>query len=678
MLEEEEKKLFSITQEIGEVVGVENISIDDLNRSLYSYDASMIRAKPCGVIHIKKASDIQPVLKILYNHSVSFTPRLAGTNLSGGATNQKGGFVINLSALNRIIQIDTTNNIAVVEPGVVNIKLQEELEKFGYFYPPDPSSQKVSTIGGNIGENAGGPQCLKYGVTSNNVVKLDVILPDGTEATYSIEDYGPDIMSLFIASEGTLGIVKKAYLKILPIPKYFLTIYSEFKSLDDAMQAVADIIKQGIVPKSLEALDRLAIELTKTKDIEISDETQAVLITEIDSDDKREIDKEQNEILKIFNNNSAFNIKFSDDKKESEKLWKLRKETYPSLAKIANNILVEDGCVPRSELVNTVKKIKKIIDDHRLKANLVFHAGDGNIHPQIVFDERDVKETNRIRRVAKDILKEYIYSGGTISAEHGVGVEKRAFMLWQYDKKTIDLFRRIKKAIDKKEISNPYKKIPITNDLKKLKRKEFEISDNVKAMIEEIKTRHSKKIRSLICGKQTSIKTLPADHSILSSAPIQKILDFDRENLTITVESGIEIKKLKDFLINEEFYISLPDDNGTVGGMIAEKRFVGIRDLILSMDLILSDGSFIRLGGKNIKDTSGYDITKLMIGSLGTLGFITSATFKISKKIPDNKFTKPANITNYTSIGIRIKNAFDRENLFNAFLTEKVYGRYEI
>lgn len=678
MLEEEEKKIFDITQAIGEIVGVENINIDELNRSLYSYDASMIRAKPCGVIHIKKASDIQPVLKILYNYSIPFTPRLAGTNLSGGATNQKGGFVINLTALNKIIQIDTINNIAVVEPGVVNIKLQEELEKFGYFYPPDPSSQKVSTIGGNIGENAGGPQCLKYGVTSNNVVKLDVVLPDGTEETYSIDDYGPEIMSLFIASEGTLGIVKKAYLKILPIPKYFLTIYSEFKSLDDAMNAVTNIIKHGIVPKSLEALDRLAIELTKTKDMEISADTQAVLITEIDSKNKKEIDTEKNEILRIFKLNSAFNIKFSDNKKESEQLWRLRKETYPSLAKIANNILVEDGCVPRSELVNTVKKIKKIIDDHGLKANLVFHAGDGNIHPQIVFDERDVKDTNRIRQAAKNILREYIYSGGTISAEHGVGVEKRAFMLWQYNSDTIDLFRRIKKAIDEKEISNPYKKIPATDDLKKLKRKEFEISDNVKAMIEEIKKRHSKKIRSFISGKQTSLIKFPEDHTILSSLNIQKILDFDRENLTITVESGIGINQLKDFLINEGFYISLPDDTGTVGGIISENRFIGIRDIILSMDIILSDGSFIRLGGKNIKDTSGYDIQKLMIGSLGTLGFITSVTFKISKKSVKQNFTKPLNTINHTSIGIRIKKAFDRENLFNAFLTEKIYGKNKI
>ncbi|MEF3279514.1 MAG: FAD-binding oxidoreductase [Elusimicrobiota bacterium] len=667
----EEEKLLKVTSELKEIVGINNVNIDDLNKSIYSYDASMIKAKPCGVIHIKDIEQISLVVKVLHKYSIPFTARVAGTNLSGGATNQKGGFIINLSACNKIHQIDTINNIAVVEPGVVNLDLQKELERFGYFYAPDPASQKVSTIGGNIGENAGGPQCLKYGVTSNNIIKLDIVLPDGTECSYSINDIGPQIMFLFIGSEGTLGIVKKAYLKIIPLPKYFTTIYAEFSSLNNAMKSVTEVIKKGIVPKALEALDRLSIELTKGKEDEIGKDTEAILICEVDSDEKTIIQKEKEEIIKIFSENGAANIKYSTDKKESEKLFKLRKDAYPSLARISNNVLVEDGCVPRSKLVETVTNIKRIIDENGLKAGLVFHAGDGNIHPNIMFDERDVKETNRIRNVAKEILKQYIIAGGTISAEHGIGVEKRAFMLWQYNKETIELFRKIKKAIDENNISNPDKKIPIKDDIEKIKRREFEISENVKEIIEEISKRYKNKTPSIICGSSSSMKKT----ANISTKNFHRILDFDPDNMSITTEAGIEIKTLKKFLNSRGFDIPLPQEDGTIGGAIAENRYSELGNIILSMDIILSNSDFIRVGGKSIKDTSGYDIMRLMLGSMGTLGIITSVTIKIFKKAEAfKKMDKDSMIKNITPIHIRIKKAFDPYNLFNNFLTEQLYG----
>ncbi|MGC8867775.1 MAG: FAD-binding oxidoreductase, partial [Elusimicrobiales bacterium] len=356
-----------------EILKICRVSCDELSNLIYSSDASMIKAKPAGVIHINDIDEISAVVRILYKNGVSFTPRCAGTNLSGGATNSKGGFIINLAQCRKIHQIDTQKQIAVVEPGVVNIHLQKELERFGFFYPPDPASQKVSTIGGNIGENAGGPRCIKYGVTLNNVHSLEIVLPDGTESFFSVDDYGPELINLFIGSEGTLGIIKKAYLKIFPIPSFSGVIYAEFHTLEDAMKSVEDIISSGIIPAAIEGLDRMTAELVLKK--ELDKKIEGMLIIEIDAYDKDEFLKQKQDIENIVNKRAVL-IKFSDVKEEIEELFRIRKDAYPSLAKIANNILVEDGCVPRSVLSQAVKEIKEIISENGLKATLVFHAGD--------------------------------------------------------------------------------------------------------------------------------------------------------------------------------------------------------------------------------------------------------------------------------------------------------------
>jgi len=673
--EEKIKKLEKAIFEISEIVGASDINTDEISNLLYSYDASMVRAKPSAVIHIKDIEKISPVVKILHKYSIPYTPRLSGTNLSGGATNQKGGVIINLSPSNRIRQIDTINQIAVVEPGVVNINLQNELKKFGFFFAPDPASQNVSTIGGNISENAGGPRCLKYGVTSNNILKLDVVLPDGNEATFALDDYGPQIMSLFCASEGTLGIIKKAYLKILPLPKFFLTIYSEFRSLEESMSAVADVIKKGIIPRALEVVDRISIEAAG-KSNEINKETEALLIAEMDSNSSDEINKEMDSITKIFKLNNSLEIKYSDDPLVSEKLWKIRKDAYPSLAKIATNVLVEDGCVPRTKLVSTVKKIKEILNKNAVKAGLIFHAGDGNIHPNIVFDERDVKETNRIRKIAKEILKEYIKEDGTISAEHGVGVEKRGFIALQHSKETINLLRKIKNNLDEKNISNPYKKIPFNNELSEIKTKESKLSENMKFLISEIKKRYQQKIPSAIAGNGSFLKEIPQNIKTIDTKDIKGIIDFDRDNMTITVESGVSDTNLLSFLNSEGYKAYLQDSNSTIGSIIARNDFIEIRNTLLSMEIILSDGTLVKFGSKVIKDNSTYDVTKLMLGSRGTLGIIASVTLKIFKDIKSLKFTHPKNIINITPFHIKIKKAFDPDNLFNPFLTEKIYGKF--
>jgi len=659
-----------VIEEIENIVGKGNIRTDKLENTLYSYDASMSRAMPSGVIHFTDINQISSVVKILYKNEITFSPRAAGTNLSGGTINLKGGFILNLARLDKIHQIDTFNKIAVVEPGVVNLKLQEELAKFGFFYPPDPASQKVSTIGGNIAENAGGPQCLKYGVTSDNLIKIEVVLPDGTEEEFSINDKGFEIMSIFPQSEGTLGIIKKAWLRILPIPKFIKTISANFNSIDEAINCVTEIISYGIIPKSLEAIDRLSIEAAqKDVGLKIPENVQAILIIEIDSEDENDIEKEKNKIIDILKN-KAIEIKIAKDEKEKELLWKLRKEAYPALARISPNVLVEDGTVPRPKLPEVVREIKEILSSYKLKAGIVFHAGDGNIHPNIIFDERDLEETKRVRKAGHEILKACINAGGTISGEHGVGVEKRAAMNWLYSNETIELFKKIKNTIDKKNILNPDKKIPISgNQIEKIKRNENIISENAKKIIEEIKLRYNNKEKTAIIGSHSRSMEIPQNCKIIKTDLLNKILDLDEKNFTITVESGIKIKEFKDYLNSKNLDINIPDLNGTIGGMIAVKEFIELRNIITGMDILLSNGNFVRLGGKNMKDVSGYDVIKLMIGSYGTLALILDVTFKINKKV-NFKFTKFNNKPQFRAFHKIIKKAFDEENLFNPWLLE--------
>ena len=661
--------LLSAEKDLIEILSPERVRVDEVSRSLYSYDASMIKAKPYGVLDIKDIEEIPKVLKILHKYSIPFTPRAAGTNLTGGATNQKGGFVINLAGCDKIHQIDTQNMIAVVEPGVVNIKLQEELEKFGYFFPPDPASQNVSTIGGNIAENAGGPRCIKYGVTLNNVLGLDLVLPDGSEISLSLDDAGPEIMNLFVGSEGTLGIIKKAYLRILPIPRFRGVIYAEFETLEKAMEAVEKIIYMGIIPSAIEAVDRTTAELTSKK--EFNKEIEGILIIEVDGDTRDEVLQQKNTIESILEDYST-EKKFSDNHQIIEEFFRVRKEAYPSLAKIANNILVEDGCVPRGNLSKTVMEIKKILRERKLKCSLVFHAGDGNIHPNIIFDERDVKDTNRIRKIAYEILDIYLKNDGTVSAEHGVGVEKRGYVALQHDRNTIEILRKIKNAIDKNNISNPEKKIPLSDEIPRYKkRRTQELSPEVAFLKNEIERRYKERIKSVIIGTSSKIKNT-FNYEVLSSSNLKNIIELDRKNMTLTLESGVKIEEL-DILLKSEGY-RIFNTNGSIGGLISSGYYKEIRDLILGMQVILSDGRLLNLGSKNIKDTSIYDLMRVFIGSSGTLCFITKATIKLYRGNTPLILTPKRLRRNITHLHKEIKNIFDPLNLFNPFLKKELYG----
>ena len=672
------KHLFEgIRKELEDIVGPENVFTDNAELLMYSYDAGMARAKPEAVLLFTSTNQVAPSVKILYAAGIPFLPRIAGTNLSGGTIPLKGGVILNLARLNKIHRIDTANRVALVEPGVVNMRLQTELDKFGFFYAPDPASQKVSTIGGNIGENAGGPQCLKYGVTSDNVTRLEIVTPEGEVKIWAYDDPGPDLMSLVIGSEGTLGIVTRAWLKILEKPKVVKTAVAAFASIENAIDAVARVIGAGIVPRALEAMDKVSLNAAKKGlKTDYPPGTEAILLIELDGASEKTVAKELRAIEDICKVCFSTYFKTAEDPAEREALWAARKGAYPAMARLSPNVLVEDGVVPRPKLPEALRETREILSRYKLTAGLLFHAGDGNLHPNMLFDERDLQEVNRVRKAGYEILKSCIRLGGSISGEHGIGVEKRVAMNWMFDAPTLDFFGAIKAAFDPRDLANPDKILPVAAD-RQAKERSFEpglFSEAANALITELRLRAAGGVKSLVRGAGTKLSKTAAggDMKPLDTSALNKVLDLDRENLTVRAEAGLPIRELRKQLKKAGFEMELPDLDGTLGGAISAKAWPPVRDILLGMDVALADGSVLSLGGKTVKNVAGYDATKIFCGAMGAYGVILTVTLRMALGAGPREAVKSA-AAQFTpdEYHRRLKKAVDPGNLLNPW----VYGK---
>jgi glycolate oxidase len=374
-----------------------------------------------------------------------------------------GGVVIELSRMNKILEMDLPNERALVEPGVYNLTLQNALAPLGYYYAPDPASQKVSTMGGNFGENAGGPHCLKYGVTSNHVLGAEVVLPNGEKiwlGSKSVDPPGPDLLGLFNGSEGTLGIATKILVRIMRAPERVLTMLAIFKSIEDAGRTVSDIIGEGIIPATLEIMDNLVIRaVEESVHAGYPTDAEAVLIIELDGLTDG-MDEQVQKILEICQKNGVVNARRAKDASERAELWAGRRGAFGAVARLRPSFLVCDGTVPRTKLPAALAAVKKVAEKYTLSIGNVFHAGDGNLHPLILFDERDAGELERVHKAGSEILKVCVDLGGTISGEHGIGTEKLVEMSLIFRESDIDIIRSIKAALDPKGLCNPGKLIP--------------------------------------------------------------------------------------------------------------------------------------------------------------------------------------------------------------------------
>jgi glycolate oxidase len=404
-------------------------------------------------------------MKLAYEHEIPVIARGMGSGLAAGTVPFGGGLVMPLNRMKRILEIDRENMTATVEAGVITIDLQNAVEALGLFYPPDPSSIKHSTIGGNIACNAGGPRCLKYGVTGNYVMGLTVVLADGRvirsggKTMKNVTGY--NFAQLFTGSEGTLGIITEATLRLVAKPHFVRTAVAHFEQLKDASEAVNAILMAGIVPATLELMDNTAIVcIEEAMHLGLPTDVEAILIIEADGFDKDGVQSEIDAIAQICRTRGATEVRVAESEKQRAELWKARRNVSPSLARRAPNKLGEDISVPRSQIPEAVRRIKAVSEQYGLPIVVFGHAGDGNLHPNVLFDKRDPEQWALVEQIVAEIFKIAVELGGALSGEHGVGTLKLPYLESNVGKVSIDVQQSIKQALDPKGILNPGKALP--------------------------------------------------------------------------------------------------------------------------------------------------------------------------------------------------------------------------
>ncbi len=446
------------------ITGAENVLWRNEDLLVYEYDGTIERQAPYAVAFPKDAAETAAVVRACTDLDVAITPRGAGTGLSGGAIPAQRGVVIATGRMRRILEIDPVNRIAVVEPGVPNLALSEAAAPFGLFYAPDPSSQRACTIGGNVAENAGGPHCLALGVTQNHVLGMEVVTAGG-EVTWlggQVPDsFGYDLRGTFIGSEGTLGIATKIVVKLLPAPASVVTLLGIFDTVEQASETVSSIISAGMVPAAMEMMDRLTLEAAEAGlQCGYPPDAGAVLLVEIDGLPDLADSQAARARAECFEH-GAREVRVAQDAHERELLWKGRKGAIGALGRIAPNYYILDGVVPRSKLVQVMEQVSAIAERYALPCANVFHAGDGNLHPLILFDERVPGTTERVLAAGAEIMRACVDAGGSLSGEHGIGFEKRGFMPWLYSETDIAHMERLREVFgNTRGRFNPCKLLP--------------------------------------------------------------------------------------------------------------------------------------------------------------------------------------------------------------------------
>jgi len=434
---------------------------------VYEYDGSVDdaveAARPVAVVLPTSTEQVAEVVRLANAAGLPITARGAGTGLSGGAVTQEGGIIIALTRMDRILEIDRDDRTALVEPGVINLELSETTTPHGMFFAPDPSSQRACTIGGNVAENSGGPHCLKYGVTSNHILGLEVVLPDGTIAwTGSTPTGSPgyDLTGAMVGSEGMFGIVTKALVRLTPSPESTLVQLAAFPDLDSASLAVSRIIAAGILPASLEMMDNLTIQAVEPAyHAGYPMDAGGVLLVETDGLTE-EVAAIGEEIARICRETEATEVRSATEKAQRDLLWKGRKMALAAMGRLSPNYYLHDTVVPRSQLPATVARVREISDDFGLQIANVFHAGDGNLHPLMLFDRRKPGDIERVLEAGKEIITWCVSVGGSLSGEHGIGTEKRGYMTMVYSLDDLAAMAGVRNSFDPASLFNPEKVFP--------------------------------------------------------------------------------------------------------------------------------------------------------------------------------------------------------------------------
>jgi glycolate oxidase len=445
------------------IVGEDDVISHPEDLLVYEYDGSIDRSIPRAVVFPTGADEVSRVLALAFAEGVPVVGRGSGTGLSGGAIAPEGGIQIAFTKMNHILDVDTENRTATIEPGVINLDLDTYARKFGLRYAPDPSSQRACSLGGNIAENAGGPHCLAYGTTTNHVLAMEVVLEDGTIVnlgSLSRETPGYDLRGVFVGSEGTFGVATRIVVRLLPVPEAVKTFLGIFPDIDSACTAVSAVIGHGIVPAALEMIDALSIKAVQSvTDAGYPDDAGAVLLVELEGLTE-EVEDVTGEVESALWDTGATEVRVAQDPQDREKLWVGRKTAFGAFGAIAPNYYLVDGVVPRTRLARVLRRVAEISEKYRITIANVFHAGDGNLHPCMLFDEREPGVNERAAQAAQELMEYCVAEGGTLSGEHGIGLEKKEFMPLVFSDADMARMKAVRDAFAPENRLNPGKIFP--------------------------------------------------------------------------------------------------------------------------------------------------------------------------------------------------------------------------
>jgi len=450
-----------IKQAILGIVGPDRFSDGIADRISYSSDSSEHRRRPDGAVWVETAGEVSALLKLANEHRLPVVPRGAGTGFAGGAVPDQGGLILDMARMNRILEICIEDRLVVVQPGVVYSRLGEALDPHGFFFPPDPASGSVATLGGNVATNAGGLRGAKYGVTRDYVLGLEVVLPQGevlrtgTRTMKSVSGY--DLTRLFVGSEGTLGIITEITLKVHPKPRASTACSAAFNEIEEAGEAISEVMRSGVIPCALEILDAECIKaLNENTDLDLP-EASALVLAEADAHTLEEANYQVDQIVRIFKRHNAREMVRAESCQEIQRLWTARKSIGGILFRLGYNMLAEDATVPISKVPEMLKGICGISERHGVLIATLGHLGDGNMHPNIIFDGRNSEEMARAERATRDLFELAVGLGGTLSGEHGIGLAKAKFMSLQHSPVALKTMAGLKRFFDPNNILNPGK-----------------------------------------------------------------------------------------------------------------------------------------------------------------------------------------------------------------------------
>jgi glycolate oxidase subunit GlcD len=665
-----------LIKNLGAIVGHDNVLSKADELLVYECDGlPQHKHRPRAVVFPSSTEETSEIMRELAREQVPFTPRGAGTGLSGGALALNSGVVIEFARMRKILRIDVENRLAIVQPGVVNLHVSRAALPYGLYYVPDPSSQPSCTIGGNIAESAGGIHCLKYGTTTDHVVGCRVVLAGGEVVDLGSDSAGYDLLGVFIGSEGTFGITTEATLRLTQIPPAVRTLLAEFGEVDDASHAVSAIIAAGVMPAALEMMDREIIRAVEASVFAagLPPDAGAALLIELDGIEAG-LDDEARKVTSICMEYGARNCRLARDEAERKKLWAARKGAFGAIGRISPDSMIQDAVVPRSRLPEVLRAAYEIAARNELRIANVFHAGDGNLHPLICFDSRFEDQVRRVKEAGRELMEVCVAAGGTITGEHGVGLDKRDLLPLVFSEADMNAMLSVRAAFDPLGLCNPGKIIPMLRgcgEARAVATNETDSTDRIFHEGEFLREQRAKivlgssvsSVSSVVYPESTEelseimkraaaerwtvgaaggmallIRDLSTD-IIVNTSRLDRIIEHEPADLIAIAQAGVTLRDFNEKLAENGQWLPLDppnDGRATLGGVIAtglggaqQFGYGRPRGSVIGMTVVLADGSVIKAGGRVVKNVAGYDLCKLFTGSYGTLGIITELIFKL-------------------------------------------------